>query len=371
MHRSFIGLMSILVLGLTGVLLGACQDKNAESVSTEATIAPPTRVVAAAHVKWPRLVNVPATVSAVEAAKLASRAGGRVTRVNVVAGTHVAQGALLADVGIADARDQLAQAQANLATAQASYNEAAANEQRYAALYRTHVTSAQQYDAMHRGFLAAKAQLAAAKSALTTAKSNLNYAEIRAPFAGTIAEKNVKTGDFAAPGAALFVIAGDTPEIRAHVGPAIYGALKVGDRADVAINGKTWPATITLADASADPNTRTHLIELHLRGPARAPYGAYADVRLRLGRFPMVAVPATALVRRAGLLGVFVVDHRHHAHFRLVRTGQRQDGQVAIVAGLTAGEMVVTAPRPGLVNDSPVTPTNVAPVASGSGTTRG
>lgn len=370
MRRKSLRLMPILVLGLTGALLGACQDKSAATVPTEAA-ARPTHVVAAAQVEWPRLVSVPGTVSAVEVAKLASRAGGRVTQVNVDAGTRVAKGTLLADVGIADARDQLAQAQATLATAQASYNEAAANEQRYASLYRTHVASAQQYDAMHRGFLAAKAQLAAAISTLNTAKSNLNYAEIRAPFAGTIAEKNVKTGDFAAPGGTLFVIAGDTPEIRAHVGAATYHALNLGDQADVLINGVVRPAVVTLLDASADPATRTHLIELHLRGATHAPYGAYAELRLRLGRFPTVAVPATALVRRAGLLGVFVVDHRRRAHFRLVRTGQRQDGRVAIAAGLTAGETVIASPQPGIINGSPVMPTNVAPAVSGSGMTRG
>lgn len=214
MRRKFIRSMPILVSSLAAVLLGACQGKTNSAVPPEVTLARLAHVVAAARVEWPRVVSVPATVGAVDVAKLASRGSGRVTRVNVESGSHVAQGAILADVGIADARDQLAQAQANLATTQASYNEAAANEQRYASLYRTHVASAQQYDAMHRGFLAAKAQLAAATSALAIAKSNLNYAEIRAPFAGTIAEKNVKTGDFAAPGTALFMIAGDTPEIR-------------------------------------------------------------------------------------------------------------------------------------------------------------
>jgi multidrug efflux pump subunit AcrA (membrane-fusion protein) len=39
---------------------------------------------------------------------------------------------------------------------------------------------------------------------------------------------------------------------------------------------------------------------------------------------------------------VFVVDAQGLAQFRMVRTGSRVDGLVEIVAGLAAGERVVT-----------------------------
>lgn len=357
--------ISLLVLGLAAFSLGACNGKPATDTAQTPAPARAANVVTAKYAAWPRIVSVPGTVSAVNVATLASRTGGRVTRVEVDAGTHVAKGTVLADVGIADARDQLAQARANLATAKATFNQAAADEQRYHALYSTHVTSAQQYETVHRTYLAAKAKVAAATSALTTAKSNLNYAEIRAPFTGVIASKNVKVGDFAGPGAPLFVITGDVPEIRAHVGPSTFSTLKVGDQADVVINGSERPAVVTLIDASADPSTRTHLIELHLRDSRAAPYGVYADVRLRTGQTPVVAVPATALVRRAGLLGVFVVDKDNRAQFRLVRAGQRQGDHVAIIAGLAVGEKVIATPVPGLMNDTPIASSRPLPPISG------
>jgi membrane fusion protein, multidrug efflux system len=369
MRRTFVLPAPLLALGLSALLLTACHNQSAETVAADA--GPAVHVATAVQVEWPGMVSVPGTVSAVDTATLASRAGGQVTRVEVVAGARVAQGELLAEVGIADARSQLEQAEARLATAKATFDQATADQQRYEMLYRSHATSAQQYEAAQRSFLAAKAEVGAATSALTAAKSNLTYAEIRAPFAGVVAEKDVKVGDFAAAGTTLFVIAGNTPEIHAYVSPAVYATLKVGNQADVVVNGTARPAVITLIDTTADPNTHTHLIELHLHGTTMAPFGAYAEVRLTSGRFEAVAVPIAALVSRAGLLGVFVVDKDHRAHFRLVRPGQRRDGQVAIVAGLTAGEMVITAPTPALGNDSPVTPKTAAPATIGLGASHG
>ena len=113
------------------------------------------------------------------------------------------------------------------------------------------------------------------------------------------------------------------------------------------------------------------MVELRLQGDATAPYGAYAELQLTLGRFPTLAVPATALVRRAGLLGVFVVDKAHRAHFRLVRTGESREGRVAIVAGLAAGETVIAAPTADLINNSPVAPQAAAPGPEGAESTRG
>jgi len=369
MHRSLAFRPIALALGFSAFLLGACSEKTEKT--SEAPGAPPIQVVPVTEADWPRLVSVPGTVSAVDTAVLASRAGGWVARVEVDAGAHVVQGALLAEVGAPDARGQVAEAQSRLTTAEATLSDATNDERRYSAAYRARAASAQQYEAAQRRYVAAKAEAAAAASALAVAKSNLNYAEIRAPFAGIVAEKNVWAGDFAAPGATLFVIASDQPEIRAHVGPAIYGVLKAGDQAEVVIDGKTLPAVVTRVVAAADPKSRTHLLELYLQGNATAHYGAYAELRLTLGRFPTLTVPATALARRAGLLGVFVVDKAHRAHFRLVRTGESRGGRVAIMAGLAAGETVVAAPAADLMNNSPVEPQAAAPGPASAETTRG
>ena len=311
------------LLGLVLLLFAACERKEEKNPASTAAL--PVVLVKAREIVWPKVVSVPATVSAVDTALLASRTGGWVTSVEVDAGAHVAKSALLAEVGAADARGRLAEAQSRLEAAQAALKEAEDNERRSRTLLQEHVTAPQQYEAVRRRYLTAKSEADAASATLDVAKSNINYADIRAPFAGVVAEKNVRPGDFAAPGATLFLLASNEPQIRAYVGPETFSGIKLGEKAQVVIHGEKTSATVTLASAAADPKTRAHLVELRPRGETAAPYGAYAELRLTIGQSQLLAVPESALVRRAGLLGVFVVDASQRVHFRLVHAGETRE----------------------------------------------
>ena len=339
------------VIGLPLVLLAGCQGRKT-STSHEAVI--PVRTSVASSVLWPETVSVPATVSAVEVADLASRNSGWISQINVVAGQHVSQSQLLVTVGLAAARYRLVAAKARLSVAEVNWSAASANEARYVFLVRTHATSGKRYDEVHSAFVAAKAELASARSALADARKNMDYADIRAPFSGTIVKKSVRRGTFVAPGTALLKIAGNQPEIRAHVSSAVLQRLKLGQTSEVDIDGKSQLATITNLVNAADTTTYTHLVELHLRQGVSAPFGSYAELHLILGRTRRVTIPAAAITRRAGLLGVFVIDGKNLSHFRLVRIGATHDGRVALVAGLDSGEKVVVSPPMKLMNGSTV-----------------
>ncbi|GHD99189.1 hypothetical protein U879_09670 [Defluviimonas sp. 20V17] len=345
--------LPIFILGLASLQLAAGVTRP--DTARAADVRPiAVRVAAAVARDWPRIVQVPGSVSAVKVATLASRDGGRVSRVAVHAGSAVKAGDLIAEIGLTNAQAQLTQAQANLASQQAILDEAAASDKRYRQLYHTKAASQQQYQSVHRSYLTAQAAVSAAQSALSNARNNLTYARVKAPFAGIVAKKLVDAGDVVGGGTPVAVIAGRTPKIKAQVGPEVFAALKPGDRASISVDGKTWPAVITVTDASADPATHTHLIEMRLQATTQLPFGAYAEVGLTVGGTHVLAVPAAALVRRAGLLGVFVAGRDGRAHFRLVRTGARQGDKVAVVAGLAAGEKVIVAPPPGLTNAAPI-----------------
>ena len=68
----------------------------------------------------------------------------------------------------------------------------------------------------------------------------------------------------------------------------------------------------------------------------------------------MVRIPASSVVRQGELTGVFIVDDKNIARFRLIRTGRRFGEQMEVISGLKDGTRLVIAPPVQLTNGSAV-----------------
>lgn len=338
------------LLSLAG-LLAAC-GRSPQSTAA-ATLAPVATTVVRS-VALAASVETPGTVIGSEHAALASPRGGRVTRVAVVAGEQVAKGALLLEVDPEAGEALLADAEARAAAANATAAQAARDFERYRALYQAKAVSPHEFEEIERAHVSSAAAARAAATAVAAARVALGYSVIRAPFAGVVATKNVRAGDFAAPGETLLVLDGGQPQVETQVGETLLAAIRIGETATVNIAGHEYPARVVERVAAADPVTRTHLIKLDLPRDAQVPSGAYASVAFALAAHPALVVPATAVVQRAGLEGVFVVNTQGQAAFRLVRAGATADARTEILAGLVAGERVVTEPGLAFDNGTPV-----------------
>lgn len=314
----------------------------------------PTATTIVRSVSLAASVEIPGTVIGSEHADLASQRGGRVTRVAVAAGERVPKGALLLEVDPEAGEAMLADAEARAAAANATAVQAARDFERYRALYREKAVSPHEFEEIERERTTSAAAARAAGTAVAAARMALGYAVIRAPFTGVVAARNVRAGDFAAPGATLVVLDGGQPQVETQVGATLLVAIQLGETASVRAGGREYPARVVERVAAADPVTRTHLVKLDLPRDAEVPSGAYASVAFALAAHPALVVPATAVVQRAGLEGVFVVNTQGQAAFRLVRAGATADGRTEILAGLATGERVVTEPGLAFDNGTPV-----------------
>jgi hypothetical protein len=63
------------------------------------------------------------------------------------------------------------------------------------------------------------------------------------------------------------------------------------------------------------------------------------------GRGSSVRVPASALVRRAEMTGLYVIDPRGKPLLRQVRLGRTDGNQVEVLTGLSVGETVAADPQ--------------------------
>jgi multidrug efflux system membrane fusion protein len=99
---------------------------------------------------------------------------------------------------------------------------------------------------------------------------------------------------------------------------------------------------------TADPGTHTAQIRLDLPATAgNLTPGTFARVWLPMQGVatPRLYIPAVAVVRRAEMTGVYVLDSNGHPTLRQVRLGRAVDDTVEILSGVTAGERVALDPQ--------------------------
>jgi len=343
---------TLLWLGLLAAL-SACTEKP-DSVHGQHPPGVAAAVTRVAVIPSAEEVRLPGTVRGAQMAVLTARGGGQVTRVTVEAGDVVDAGAVLVEVDTGDAQASLAQAQSQLTQAQVDWRQAQADETRYSVLLKQGAITKRDYELVKHRYDAARAARQAAEQGLAAARERLGYAVVRAPFSGLITERRVDPGDIVPPGTPLITVAGGQPEVRVYASESVFAQIHDNTPVRISIDGKDHDAAIAQLVSAADPMTHTHLIKLSLPAGTPVPVGAYAVAVFSTGVTLAVTVPTSALVKRAGIPGVFVVDDHDTAHLREVRAGAAQGLDTVIAAGLGAGERVVTHPTPDIGNGTPI-----------------
>jgi multidrug efflux system membrane fusion protein len=309
-------------------------------------------VVVASVVRWR---SVPGTVSRTRSDVVRSLDGGTVTLRPYRVGSRVPGHALLLVVGGSGARADLARARAAWIAARARARLASRNEARYRALVRQGAVTRLEYEEVHRRFLAARAAERAARLGLAAARRIEAHAIVRAPFAGLIAALPVRLGEDVLPGTMLLHLVGGAAEVRTAVGDRLYPHVRVGESVRVHVTGRVVRGRVLAVDPALDPETRTHAVTILLLR-ARPDDGAYARVSFPVSRARAVLVPRAALVRRAGVSGVFVVGAHGRVAFVLVRVGREgPHGTRVVLSGLVPGERVVLDAPPNLESGDTVT----------------
>jgi RND family efflux transporter MFP subunit len=103
------------------------------------------------------------------------------------------------------------------------------------------------------------------------------------------------------------------------------------------------PGRVTEISRAVEADMRAVLVTIALTEAGDLRPGMFGRARLPGPSERVLSMPAAALVRRGQLTSAFVVGDGR-ARLRLVRVGRQTDGQVDVLAGLTAGERVVVDP---------------------------
>jgi RND family efflux transporter MFP subunit len=281
-------------------------------------------------------------------------------------GAHVKAGQLLATIQSPEIDEQLAQARSNLATAEANLNLAEITKTRYDAMFQKHAVSQQDRDNAEGTYSANKAILDADDANVRHYEALVSFEKVYAPFDGVITARNTDIGDLINAGSSsatktdLFHVA-QTGTLRVYVNvPEEYSrSVKPGQTtADIVLAefpGQKFPGKVVRTSEAISGTTRTLLTEIDLPNPDNTLLtGSYAEVHLQVpSAVPTFLVPVNTLIFRSEHLQVGVVKNRK-VEITDLTPGHDFGNEIEVVAGLKADDQVVVNPSDSLVSGQQV-----------------
>ena len=271
------------------------------------------------------------TARANEAVEITSKVSNLVTAVRFSDGQHVEKGRVLVELDSAQAR-------ADLAAAEAASAESASQVKRSRELIQSRVISESQFEQLEATMKANEARVAAARS-------HVDDTVIRAPFAGRVGLRRVSVGSLVNSGTTITTL-DDLSVIKVDFSvpenflAGLRDGLKVSASA-AAFPGRDFTGTVTGVDSRIDPVSRSITVRAAVPNTDLAlKPGMFLNVTLARDSHEALMVPEAALVPEQSRQFLFVIEGGR-ATRREVHIGGRQPGRVEIVAGLKAGEQVV------------------------------
>lgn len=366
-------LIPILALALTG-----CDGSHTKEGAPPS--APAARVTAmpVTAQQWPRLVEGMGTVEARTESVLSARAMGYIQAVRVREGDRVGAGQTLIEISAQELHagaDQAKAAQQEARSAQAEVDSAIAAAESQAVLARTthqrmknlherKSISDQEFDEASARLAAAEANLRMAQArkgqvaekilqasaGVAAAESQLSYLRITAPFAGVVTARMAEPGALASPGMPLLKLE-QTGNYRlvASFPESVLSQVKMGQKIPVEIAAIGMRAEGTVAELvpMLDPQTRTFPVKISLPSNPMVRSGLFGVAHLSGESASVLTVPSSAVRTNGQLTTVFVVEDGK-AHARMVQLGEQREGRREVLAGLAAGELIISQPSASL-----------------------
>ncbi|MHC1751873.1 efflux RND transporter periplasmic adaptor subunit [Humidesulfovibrio sp.] len=285
-------------------------------------------------------LNSSGYVTAQRKASVASKTTARLIWLGVEEGSRVREGEIIARLERDDvlaAHDRAGAAhmasQANIEHSRSELADASQNHERMKKLLADRIISQADFDAAEARYKKAKAQVdsstwtaGASRAAMRESRAALEYTLLRAPFDAVVLTKNADIGDIVTPlGAAAnskasVVTVADLGSllVETDVSESSLGKVKPGAPCEItldALPGERFPAYVHMIVPTADRTKASVMVKVRFREldprvlPEMSAKVAFLERELEPAEGqPRVAVPAAAVVQRAGAAVVFVVE---------------------------------------------------------------
>lgn len=305
---------------------------------------------------WPKSVTAVGSLRSDESVIVRAEQSGRITALNFKEGQPVKAGQVLVQLDDSLARAELEQAKANQKLAKAKFDRAVELQQK-------NFISGQARDE-------AENALRVADATVSLAEAKLTKLVIKSPFSGTVGLRSASVGDYVKDGQDIVNLEKTDPiKVDFKVPELFQSKISVGQALSVSLDalpGKPYSGRVYAVNPQLDTAGRAVVLRAQMdnHGGALKP-GMFARVRLTLADTgDTVVVPEQSVAMQGEEQIMFkVVDGR--AMRTKVEVGQRRDGKVEIVEGISGGDTIVVAGWQRLRDGAAVRPASGGSPAAG------
>jgi RND family efflux transporter MFP subunit len=343
----------------------AAEGELAETARQEAAEPPTVNVIVVKTAPATQSLTLPGETAAWDHTTIYARVNGYVAKWFVDIGDPVKAGQTLATIDTPDLDAELlaGKAKLNASIAQVAVKQAQADfarttDERWRESPKG-VVSDQERESKRASSAEAAAELNAARAQVALDQANVDrlialteFKQVKAPFDGTIVQRQIDTGDLVTAGStanttALYRLVQDDPmRVFVHAPQSVATQLmEPGATASIAFGdqpGQRFEGKVARTAKAIDPQSRTLRVEIdapnsnHTLVP-----GMYLQVKFKLDGGAGVQVPAAALLFRSGGAQVAVIDDTGAVVFRDVTIASDDGNYVGIGSGLAVGDKVV------------------------------
>lgn len=305
-------------------------------------------------------------------ASVSSKILGRLSWIGVTEGSHVRRDEIIARLESADVEAAATAARANEAQIEVQIVQARRDLRRLQALVPQNLVSPSDLENAQTRVDVLAAQANAARAQVALADANVENTRVRAPFDGTVLEKDAEVGEVVAPSSAgggltrtAIVTMADlgTLEVEVDVNEAYIAQVHNGQPARITLDAypdTSFAGRVRQVVPTADRQKATVLVKVSIldHDPRILPeMGAKVVFESRgaaqLAAPRRVYAPAAAVVQAGGGAWVWVVANARVSR-RNVDLGPVEEDRVEIRRGLAGGESLVLQPPASLADGARV-----------------
>ncbi len=335
-------------------ILASCASKSNQQQGP-----PPAVPVTVAEVTSTNAVyydQFPGTINALDQINLTSQVSGYITGIYFKDGQQVKKGQQLYSIDAQIYKANYDQAIANLQVQQANLVKAQKDADRYNELEKHDAIAKQQVDYANASLNATEKQVAAAKANVASLHSNVQFANIFAPFTGTIGISQVKKGTAVVAGqTVLNTVSTNNPvavdftvdqkniyrfvqlqEDKNNIKDSTF-TIAFGDQV------YPYPGNISFIDRAVDPQTGTIKVRLTFQNDKdmlRPGMNTTVKVKNTTSKNATM-IPSIAVTEQLGEVYVYVVGDSSKVHQQKVELGTQIGNNVIVKDGLKEGQKIV------------------------------